>query len=181
VPTIYQQALGDQFGLLHPLLQAFLGAECVKRAQGRMHVIRGRGWFRHTIANLLGIPPAGLYDVSLEVSYVEGGERWRRQFGEHVLETVQSVRGGLLAEASGRASLGFEMLVQDGALLLRRRRAWLGGIRLPLWLAPHVEAEDTATDGPAWRVSVRFGIPFLGEVARYEGEVASCKVLPTCA
>jgi hypothetical protein len=168
--TVYQQVLGDRFALLHPLLQAFLGADCVKRAQGRMQVIRSGGWLRNSIATLMGIPPGGPYDVCLEVSPVPGGERWRRRFGEHALETVQSVRRGLLAEASGPASLGFELLVQDGGLLFRRRRAWLCGIPLPLWLAPKIEAENMACDG-AWSVCVRFGVPVLGEVGRYEGDV----------
>lgn len=139
-----------------------------------MQVIRSGGWLRNTIATLMGIPPAGPYDVCLEVTPVAGGERWRRRFGEHMLETVQSVRRGLLAEASGPARLGFELLVEDGALLFRRRRAWLLGIPLPLWLAPNIEAENnTACDGGAWHVCVRFGVPVLGEVGRYEGEVAS--------
>jgi hypothetical protein len=176
VATVYQQVLGDRFVLLRPLLQAFLGADCVKRAQGRMQVIRSGGWLRNTIATLMGIPPGGPYSVCLEVSPVAGGERWRRRFGKHALETVQSVRGGLLVEASGPASLGFELLVQDGALLFRRRRAWLCGIPLPLWLAPKIEAENMARDGVAWHVCVRFGVPILGEVGRYEGEVGPCEL-----
>jgi hypothetical protein len=171
LPTIYQLLLQERFALLHPVLQTFLGDAGEKRAGGRLQVIRTGGWLRHAIATLMGIPPAGGYEVSLEVSAVADGERWRRRFGGHTLKTVQNVRRGLLVEASGPGSLGFELIVEDGALLFRRRRAWLFGVRLPLWLAPTIEAANMPTDSGSWHVSVRFSIPVLGDIGRYEGEI----------
>src|SRR5207247_2069614 len=95
-----------------------------RRASGRMNVVRAGGRLRNLIAAAMGIPPAGVYDMLLEVSPRGKAERWVRRFGRHVLATVQREYRGLLVESSGPASIGFELVIQEGALLFRPRRAW---------------------------------------------------------
>jgi hypothetical protein len=140
--TIYQRVLRDRFELLAPALGRFLGEERGGRASGRLAVTRTAGRVRNLAAAALGIPPSGEYDQLLEVSPHAAGQRWVRRFGAHTLETIQSDYRGLLVESSGPASLGFELSVEGGALLFRPRRAWVLGIRLPLWLAPRIEADN---------------------------------------
>jgi hypothetical protein len=94
-----------------------------------------------------------------------------RRFGAHTLETTQGDYRGLLVESSGPATLGFELSVERGALLFRPRRAWVLGIRLPLWLAPRIEADNWPRESGGWRVHVRFRMPLLGLVGEYEGHV----------
>jgi hypothetical protein len=124
------------------------------------------------MAAALGIPPAGEYDVLLEVLPRGNGQRWVRRFGGHTLvETDQSEQQGLLLESSGPGCIGFELIISEGALFFRPRRAWLFRLRLPLWLAPRIEAENWPNEPGGWRVHVRFGVPCLGRVAEYEGIV----------
>jgi hypothetical protein len=169
--TIYQRVLRDRFELLCPALRRFLGQEAGGRALGRLSVTRTAGRLRNFAATALGIPPAGEYDLLLEVTPLAGGQLWVRRFGAHTLETIQTEYRGLLVESSGPASLGFELIVGDGALFFRPCRAWVLGIRLPLWLAPCIEADNRPGDSGGWRVHLRFRVPLLGLVGEYEGDV----------
>ncbi len=171
MPTIYEQVLGERFRSLNSPLHRFLGDVRGGRAVGNLRVTRAEGWLRNAIAAAMGIPPAGEYETQLEVSPLADGQRWRRRFGIHALETSQRVYRGLLLESSGPASIGFELVVQEGVLLFLPRRAWVFGIPLPLWLAPRIEAENSPAQSGGWSVRVRFGVPLLGQVAVYEGDV----------
>lgn len=134
--TIYQRVLGDRFELLARALGRFLSEDRGGRASGRLSVTRTAGILRNLAAAVLRIPPPGEYHLLLEVSPHAAGQRWVRHFGAHTLDTIQGDYGGLLVESSGPASIGFELSVEGGALLFRPLRAWVLGIRLPLWLAP---------------------------------------------
>jgi Domain of unknown function (DUF4166) len=169
--TIYQRVLGDRFELLAPALARFLGEEHGGRASGRLSVTRTAGRLRNLAAAILGIPPPGEYDLLLEVMPHAAGQRWVRRFGSHTLETIQADYRGLLVESSGPASLGFELSVEGGALLFRPCRAWVLGIRLPLWMAPRIEADNWPNETRGWRVHLRFGVPLLGLIGEYEGDV----------
>jgi hypothetical protein len=170
--TVYQRVLGERFQSLHPVLQQFLGNEHGGRAFGRFRVVRPTGGIRSIVASALGLPPAGEYGLLLEVLPTAAGQRWVRHFGKHVVETLQSEHRGQLVEASGPASLGFKLEVREGGLFFVPHRAWLFNLPLPLWLAPHVEAENWPGQSGGWQVRVHFRVPLLGQVAEYEGEVA---------
>jgi hypothetical protein len=169
--TIYQRVLQDRFGLLHPALRQFLGDERGGRAVGRLRVTRAGGWLRRLAGAALGLPPAGDYDLLLVMTPHGDGQRWVRHFGKHLLTTTQSDHRGLLVESSGPGSLGFELVVEGGALFFRPRRAWVLGVPVPLWLSPGIEVENVPAGSGGWRVVVRFRLPLLGPVGEYEGEV----------
>jgi hypothetical protein len=171
--TVYQRVLRDRFESLHPTLRHFLGEPRGGRAVGHMQVTRAADKLRNAIAAGLGIPPAGDYEAQLEVSPLGDTQRWIRRFGTYALETGQREYRGLLVESSGPASVGFELVVREGALLFRPCRAWFFGIPLPLWLAPRIEAENWPGEPDGWRVQVRFAVPLLGQVAEYEGIVVA--------
>jgi hypothetical protein len=169
--TVYQRVLQGRFELLHPALQRFLGDERGGQATGRLRVTRPAGWLRRLAGSALGLPPAGEYDILLVVTPRGDGQLWVRHFGKHLLTTSQSDHRGLLVEAAGPGSIGFELVVEGGALFYRPRRAWMLGVPVPLWLSPGVEADNVPTASGGWRVVVRFRLPLLGPVGEYEGEV----------
>jgi len=169
--TIYQRVLRDRLELLPPALARFLGDERGGRAVGRLTVTRSAGYCCGLAAAALGIPPAGDYDLILEVSPHGAGQRWLRRFGPHRLETTQTDHRGLLVESAGPASVGFQLTVESGVLLFRQSRFWVLGIPWPLWLAPRFEASNWPTAGEGWRVRVEFRVPLLGLVGKYEGDV----------
>jgi len=169
--TVYQRVLRERFESLHPVLHRFLGEVRGGLAVGRLRVTRSRGRLRNIIAAGLGIPPAGEYDMRLEVSPLGDAQRWIRHFGGYALKTGQREYRGLLVEASGPASIGFELIIKEGALLFQPCRAWAFGIPIPLWSAPRIVAENWPGESGGWRVRVCFGVPLLGQVAEYEGDV----------
>jgi hypothetical protein len=171
--TLYRRVLAERFESLHPALRLFLGEARGGRAAGRLRVTRGAGRIRNLLARALGIPPTGEYDVLLEILPQGDVQRWVRRFGPYMLETCQWERRGLLVEASGPGSIGFELTVREGALHFQPRRAWAVGIPLPLWMAPRIVAENTPSESGGWRVRVRFGVPLLGQVAEYVGVIVA--------
>lgn len=171
MPTIYQQLLGERFARLDPILQTFFSLERGGRAAGEIEVIRGKGAIRSLVAFALGIPPAGRYALELDVTEAAGRQSWRRTFGRHVLATRQRGRGELLVESTGAASLGFELRVENGAITFHPRRAWILGVPIPLWLAPDIDAENTADPAGGWLVRVNFRVPLLGLIGVYQGVV----------
>lgn len=171
MPTLYERLLRDDFATLHPVMARFLAREEGGTAQGRFEVRRGQGWLRNLFARLIGIPPAGAYDLHLEVTPIPGGQRWVRHFGPHRLTTDQLEWRGRLIERVGLASLGFELIAEKDVLHFRPRGAWVCGIPWPGWLSPRVDSWDRAADPTSWHVRVRFELPVLGYVAEYEGVV----------
>ena len=171
MPTIYQGVLHDCFEMLAPVLQTFLGNVHGGRASGRLRVTRAAGWLRNGAAWALGIPPAGEYDLLLEVVPHGDGQRWARHFGKHTLTTMQYVWRDLLIERKGLASLGFVLIVEGESLLFKARRAWVLGVPVPLWLSPCIEAENRHCAAGGWHVRVVFRVPLLGQVAEYSGTV----------
>src|SRR5436853_4741 len=103
VNPLYQRVLGEQCDRLHPALCRFFADDRPRRAVGRLRVTRTAGWLRKLAATALGLPPAGEYDLVLEVTPHAAGERWVRRFGKHVLATNQREHHGFLRESSGPA------------------------------------------------------------------------------
>jgi hypothetical protein len=171
VATIYQRVLQDRFGQLPAVLQLFLGNESGGQAAGRLKVTRAAGRCRNLAARALGIPPAGDYDFRLEVTPCGAGQRWVRWFGGHALTTRQDEHQGLLVESAGPGTVGFALTVVKEVLVFHPRRVWLFGVPMPLGLAPSINVENAATGSGGWRVRVRIGLPWLGLVGEYEGEV----------
>lgn len=171
VATIYQRVLGQRFAALTPVLREFLSRDASGSATGRLTVTRSAGWARNVAAWALGIPPAGDYDLLLQVIPHGAGQRWVRNFGRHALTTWQSNWCGLLIERKGVASLGFELTVDGDALLFRACKAWVLGVRVPLWLSPSIDAENRPDESGGWQVRVVFRVPLLGRVAEYQGSV----------
>jgi hypothetical protein len=168
---LYRRAVGAAFDGLPPALRWFHEQDSGGRAEGSLRVLRGRGVVRRLLANALRLPPAGEHvPVALRVDVVGEGERWTRQFGRLKLITAQRIRRGLLVESAGSFTFGFSATAQDGVLRIESERFWAMGIRLPVGLAPSVQARASGHE-TGWRVHVRIDVPLLGMLCEYEGEV----------
>lgn len=169
--TIYERLLQGRLDRLPAALRQFLSQASGGQATGRLTVTRAPGWLRRLAAWALGIPPAGDYELVLDVSPHGAGQRWSRHFGKHTLTTTQIAWRELLVERKGLASLGFELQVEGERLCFKPRRAWVLGVPVPLWMSPQIEAENWPSEAGGWHVRVVFRVPLLGQVAAYAGEV----------
>lgn len=146
-------------------------------AHGTAHVESGASVVARLACRAIGLPVArGDTPVTVRFDGADGIETWTRSFGAHTFSSTQVAGRGrearLLCERFG--SLTFAMaLVVDGARLrleLRRWSAWR--IPLPLWLAPRIDAYESA-EGGRFRFHVDIRHPLAGLIVRYRGELAS--------
>jgi hypothetical protein len=168
-PSLYRRILGERFDALPEVLRRFHDAPGGGQARGTFRVERGAGRVRNALASLLGMPEAGT-DVPIRLQVIVEGERerWVRHFHQRRLETVQWMRGDLLMEAFGSTTFSSALVIAGSCLRYEFRRAWVAGIPLPRGMAPFVDGNVDAGEG-GWRVSVRIGAPFFGELVHYEG------------
>ena len=152
-PTVHGLVLGEQVEAL---------AEVVRRFHATPGDVRGEGLFRmqrsptalgRLLATLMRLPRAtGDTPVGLTITRLtspHGGEpfeRWHRQFGADVMDSIQVAEEGLV-ERFGPLELGFDLTVADARLLfchvrttVRIGRLLLG---LPRWLSSACMASST--------------------------------------
>ena len=147
-------------------------------ARGRFRVAHGHHRLARLLARVLGLPGPGLaVAVQLTVAADAGGERWRRVFDGHRVDTRQSQSNqDLLAEQFGVFEFRFDLRVSDrGGILYRHRDAALriGALRwgLPRSWSPRIEAVEEPAGENRVAVSVRGTLPGIGVLIAYDGVV----------
>jgi hypothetical protein len=168
----YEAVLGEAFASLHAnVRRAHLPP---LRAEGTIDVEHGPGWLSQTLIRLMNLPDAGVRQpVELDVATAGAELVWTRRIGGVLLQTRQCARGSRLVERSGPGRVSFDLAVDDadGALLYRQSSIHVGGLPVPAWLCPRVEAVVSPTvDG--WRVAVT--VTWRERiVCRYAGRMAA--------
>ena len=169
--SLYQRILGEEFALLPDVLRRFHGAPDGGRLEGLFRVERGRGRLRAWLAEIGGLPQASeRVPLRLDVRVAGEEEHWTRSFGEQHLRTRQFARDGRLVELHPPWKLRIRLGATREGMLLDHERLYCFGIPLPRFVAPRVESFVEAR-GEAWFVAVTIGMPLLGMVCRYSGEV----------
>lgn len=170
--TLYQSLLGEQFVLLPEPLRRFHGSPVGGCAEGVFRVERGRGRLRGLLADLGRLPPAGdCVPLRLQVRVANGEEHWTRCFGTTRLHTRQYARDGKLLELHPPWKLRIRLGATPRGMQLEHERCYCFGIPLPKLVAPRVDS-FVETRGERWFVEVTIGLPIVGMVCRYSGEVA---------
>ena len=169
--TLYQSLLGEQFALLPEPLRRFHGAPAGGCVQGVFRVERGCGFLRNLLAELARLPPAGEeVPLRLDVRVAQGEEHWTRTFGALQLFTRQYARDGRLHETHPPWKLRIRLGATREGMQLEHERCYFFGIPLPRFCAPRVESFVEAR-GESWFAAVTIGLPLVGMVCRYSGEV----------
>ncbi len=169
--TLYQLLLDEQFALLPEPLRRFHGSPVGGCVEGVFRVERGRGFLRSLLADLGKLPPAGEdVPLRLEVRVTDGEEHWTRTFGATRLLTRQFARDGRLLELHPPWKLRIRLGATREGMQLEHERCYWFGIPLPRLVAPRVDSFVEAR-GQGWFVEVTIGMPLVGMVCRYSGEV----------
>jgi len=174
---LYTRVLGRD-DVLHPAVAALRAGVRCTRATGSFTVRRGRSAPARLIAWLLHLPREGAEVSSvLEIARHGGVKHWWRRFGDDaVVESRQSLGpDGRLYEHYGPVELSPTVQAVDGALIVTGRSAALrfGPLRcsLPARFTPHVDASARSAGGGAVAVRVRIGLPVVGLLLAFEGEL----------
>lgn len=177
MPSLYRRLLGDQIDQWPDSLRVFHDVEQERSFEGTFRITRGRGWLRRFLCWMGGLPPEG-DAVPIQLQIVADGQRehWRRQFGQHKLDSVQWLNAkGELMEKLGPVTMAYQTQFDGNSFTLETGKAWLfGWIRLPLFLAPTGKGIETGLEGEV-QTDVRAKAPLLGELIRYQGSVRPCE------
>ncbi len=169
----YEFILGPRFGDLHRNLQKLHGRTPEQRALGRLDVVRGDTWPSRMLAAVLRLPRAGnQIPVRLAVHRDRKRERWKREFGDCVVQSYQQAAGSHLRETFRCMSFGFDLQVINGGLKITSREFRLLGIRIPDWLAPSIVAQEAA-NGDGWLVDVQISWRAAGCILCYSGTMVA--------
>jgi uncharacterized protein DUF4166 len=131
------------------------------------------------VAWLAGFPPEGReVPVTVRFGAERGREHWRRAFGDgarvHRFSSLQEEGRGrferLLCERFGPFRFGLALVVDPDRLRLVLRGWSLFGLPLPLFLAPRIEAHESAPDG-CFHFYVAIAHPLMGRIVRYRGSL----------
>ena len=178
-PALYPSLLGDTFAELPAPVQALHGTRDRRVWSGTAEVTRGRNPIAMLIARCFGFPQGGT-QMPLRLTFTPEGdaEIWTRDFGGHVLRSVQA-RGwgrqdGLLVERFGPLRVALALAASGDRLCVIPRHWSLFGVPMPKALLPRGESFETARDG-RFQFDVTVTAPLLGLIVAYRGELEECK------
>ena len=171
---LFRRLLGDAWERLAPSLRAMHDVAGETTARGVATVERGASPLARLAAALAGFPPAG-QDVPVEVVMQarDGRELWRRSFGGRPFASVMASGGddALLWERFGPFAFGMALVCEHERLRWVMRRWRLAGVRLPVALAPRIEAVEIERDG-RFHFDVAIAHLLTGLIMRYRGWLA---------
>ncbi|WP_339413076.1 DUF4166 domain-containing protein [Pseudomonas sp. EA_35y_Pfl2_R5] len=173
--SVVERWFGADFTQLHPLLQS------LHRKGGKLHGLvdlqLGRGLagiIGARLATRLGIP-AELARVAFQVDIhdTDNALHWNRCFADNAtlyssFQPSGNWPNGYWLESTGSLKLALAVDVHQGGWYWRPLKAWLHGVRIPLWLLPRTEAYKRIEEG-LYHFYVGFSLPLLGKRLSYSG------------
>ena len=140
------------------------------RLSGTARVERGRG-LGGLIALLMRLPKSNPKAELVVVAWHFVDQMiWSRTFDGRTFESTFRKEDDFLVEQMGPLSLFLQPMAEGGRLVYRLVATHIGPIALPRMLAPSMTAWEGEKDGKyAFEVSV--GLPLLGRLIRYSGEL----------
>ncbi len=176
-PSLFQRVLGPRFADLPDPVQRMHSPGWGLRARGLARIDGPDTVLARVVARVFSFPPAG-DPVEAVVCFAPdaGRERWVRSFGEGRFSSVLSAApsAGRIRERFGPFSFELELLTDRSGVLGMPIRAWrIGGVRLPLFLAPGSAATEGVDAAGRFCFDVELRLPLrLGRLVRYRGWLA---------
>ena len=173
--NIVQQWFGRNFTLLDPLLQQLHTQGGVLHGDVEILVGKGfAGFVGRRLAAKLGIPLESAR-TKFQVNIHSDNNRifWSRCFNDtnqmnSTFAPVGTWPAGFWLEQTGLFRLALDVELNDGGWYWRPRKAWLGIVRVPLWLIPKTTAYKRIENG-GYFFYVGFSLPILGHILSYSG------------
>ena len=182
----WQQALGDDFGSLHPRLRTYFTAipdGAIGRGDGVFDIVGTPRRWLWPMLSLLAVDnvlfPAWDRDLTFRVrnaalgGRVVGLRRFDFPVRPHTMTDSIGWESGELVDRLGRhgsVRVGFRATVVDSGLVLESTWVRLAGIRLPRGISPRVRLEESFDERVGrQRVSFVMDHPVIGRLYEYSG------------
>lgn len=173
--SIVERWFGPGFVQLNPLLQQL--HQQGGKLHGQVDLQLGRdlaGIVGTRLATRLGIQTKHT-PVAFQVD-IHGTDdclHWNRCFANSAVlysrfQPSGSWPDGYWLESTGALTLALAVDIRQGGWYWRPLKAWLHGVRIPLWLLPRTEAYKRIENG-RYHFHVGFSLPLLGNLLSYSG------------
>lgn len=173
--TVVTRWFGPAFDELHPLLQALHRSGGVLRGEIDIRVGRGiAGWLGRRLAKSVGIPVDQLRrGFEVTIRHRSDALEWNRRFDNgavmrSLFRPIGQRPQGHWVENTGPIEMHMTVDVEQGGWTWRLLRAYLRGVRVPLFLLPRSRAGKRIENG-RYVFEVAFVLPLLGTVLSYGG------------
>ncbi len=166
---MYAQVLGPSYAALDGKVRELhdLGGRSVWT--GEADVERGTSWIARLGALVAGLPPTGAAQhLNVTFTTENGGETWRREFGNTVFLSHQQPGDGVVLERAGPVLLTLSPQVLNGSLVLGLSRMHVLAIPVPRFLLPIVATREYENTG-RYHFEVEARLPWFGRIIRYAG------------
>lgn len=169
--SVYEAAMGADFGRLHPTVQRFHRIKGQARLSGTVECVPARHWLGRWLARALGAPRhAARGPLSFELEAQPAQEHWVRHFPGCTMASTLRLIDGQLVERLGAATLVFRLSAEQGALHMHLDRMRFFGVPCPRWLLPRLAAVERG-EGDRFDFQVQAWVPGLGCVVNYAGHL----------
>ena len=174
---LYARIMGDAWLRLAEPIRELQSTPSTTHARGYLSVAHGRHRLARVLVRQFRLPHVDTAaPAELTVTSVDGCEHWFRRIGERTLETwLSQASPAELTERYGCLEFRFLLRAAGESLHYVQRGAALrfgaGRLRLPEFLAPRVEARETAAGPGQVCVTVSVTLPVIGLMIEYAGTV----------
>lgn len=165
---LYRRILGAGFDRLPARLRALHARRGAHRYLGQVEAMRGTGLLSRLCAWIVGLPPAHVGAIEVEIDADAHGETWIRRFGGAAMHSRMRERDGLIHERLGPAGFAFALEIVEDGVVWRLRGVRAFGVGLPLSWFEGVHAREFERDG-RYGFDVAAALPVIGLLVHYRG------------
>jgi hypothetical protein len=169
IAPLYARVMGVRFDRLPTAVRTMHELYGDGGAAGEGTIERGANPIARVAGWLVRFPPAGTYPLHVGFAERNGAETWTRRFGPHRFHSKLSQRGDRVAERFGPLRFAFQLPSDDQGLAMVLAGWSAGGIPLPRFLAPRIEAREWQDEAGRFRFLVAIRVPLIGAIIRYTG------------
>ena len=169
---MYETVMGPAFEALADPVKSFHRTHGRRTLHGWVRTEAPASWPARLLARSLGTPLDPVSGaIRFELDATPTCETWVRHFPGKTMRSRMRLVKGELTERLGPTLLHFQLLADEGRLVMRLRALKFLGIPCPRWALPRIVAEEEGRDGRLYfRISA--ALPLIGQVAGYTGYLA---------
>lgn len=169
---LYRRLLGSNFDIMPETTRRLHRGVPAIVADGEALVTAAATPLGRLLAGWLGMPTrSGSVPIRVVIEQRDGREYWCRSFAGRMMRSEMREVRGLIAETFGPFTIRMRLIAHAGGLDMQRVDGGFLGIPIPQFLLPRITAEERVDDEDRHVFKVHIGLPLLGRLAAYRGNL----------